>query len=556
MNHALRRTTLALASTALAVAGGLTPAEAAPAHPLGNFTVNYHTGLSLRPDRVDATVIVDRAEISTLQEREVVDADHDGAVSAAESRAYSHDSCPALGRRLRTTAGGKALVWEAVSAGLTYEPGQAGLKTSRLTCTFTAPTDLSRPADVDIHTSYDSRRIGWREMTVTGHGLRIGGTDLPSVSPTDELRHYPRDPAASPLNQRAAHLRTTPGGNDTASVGTTVTTGAGWFDRILAKTSSVFDSLVGSRQLTVPIGLLALLLALILGASHAVLPGHGKTIMASYLAGRRGTRRDAVTVGATVTLTHTAGVLVLGLALPAATDLAGEAVLTWLGAASGLIVTSIGLWLLASALRNRPRNHHHHHGPDHSHHHGHGHDGHPRHEHGLGEPLPRTPTPQQDVGVGVATLVRATETPSATPSHHPHEHGHHHGHDHGHHHHALDHHAAGRTGRSGLIGMGIAGGLVPSPSALVVLLGAVALGRTAFGVLLVIAYGLGMAGTLTAVGLLLVRLQEHLETRMRAVSESRRRALRRLSRLAPVATALLVVLVGAGLTVRALAMTT
>ncbi|MFD7679425.1 sulfite exporter TauE/SafE family protein [Streptomyces sp. NPDC060187] len=568
MTHTLRRAALTAALVALASAGGLPSASAAPAHPLGNFTVNYHTGLGLRPDRLDAEVVVDRAEISTLQERAEVDADHDGAVSPGERRSYAEASCTSLGRQLHTSVAGTPVRWGRVSAGMTYEPGEAGLRTSRLTCAFTAAADLSRPTDVDVRTAYDSRRIGWREMTVRGHGVRATGTGLPAVSPTDELRHYPRDPAAAPLDQRTARMHTTPGESTAAGPGRTVLPGTGWFGRALGATSSVFDSLVGSRELTVPVGLLALLLAFVLGASHAVLPGHGKTIMASYLAGRRGSRRDAVTVGATVTLTHTAGVLVLGLALPAATHLAGETVLNVLGGASGLIVTGIGLWLLTSALRDKPRHgHHHHHGAAHGHHHhgdatgghhhghshshshshdGHGHDGHGSpgddhdHDHGrpsptdgLGTRLPRIPRRRvpRPAGTGVATLVEPAATPSSGTAHHT--------------------AAARRTGRGGLIGMGIAGGLVPSPSALVVLLGAVALGRTAFGVLLVFAYGLGMAATLTLVGLLLVRLRERLESRLKSPSGSRHRAVRALARLGPTATALLVVIVGFGLTLRA-----
>ncbi|MEU8789952.1 sulfite exporter TauE/SafE family protein [Streptomyces sp. NPDC048643] len=557
MTHTVRRAALTAAFVALAGAVGLPSAGAAPAHPLGNFTVNYHTGLSLRPDRLDAEVVVDRAEISTLQERAEVDADHDGTVSPGERRTYAGASCASLGRQLHTSVAGTPVLWSTVSAGMTYEPGQAGLRTSRLTCAFTAAADLSRPTDVDVRTAYDTQRIGWREMTVQGHGVRTTGTGLPAVSPTDELRHYPRDPAAGPLDQRTARMHTTPGAGPAAAPGRTVLPGTGWLSRALGATSAVFDSLVGSRELTVPIGLLALLLAFVLGASHAVLPGHGKTIMASYLAGRRGTRRDAITVGATVTLTHTAGVLVLGLALPAATHLAGETVLNMLGAASGLIVTGIGLWLLTSALRDKPpHGHHHHHGAAHGHHHHgdansghhpgrsrHGHDGHESdgHDHGATghTPSPGTQLPQipqrrapQPTGAGVATLVEPADSPSTDTAHHstapPH-----------------------RTGRGGLIGMGIAGGLVPSPSALVVLLGAVALGRTAFGVLLVFAYGLGMAATLTLVGLLLVRLRERLESRMKSPSESRHRAVRALTRLGPTATALLVVIVGLGLTLRA-----
>lgn len=99
--------------------------------------------------------------------------------------------------------------------------------------------------------------------------------------------------------------------------------------------------------------------------------------------------------------------------------------------------------------------------------------------------------------------------------------------------------------------MGIAGGLVPSPSALVVLLGAVALGRTAFGILLVLAYGLGMAATLALAGMLLL----HVKHRIKKAGDRPR--LRWLvgtaSRIGPVATSALVVVVGLGLAVRALA---
>lgn len=93
--------------------------------------------------------------------------------------------------------------------------------------------------------------------------------------------------------------------------------------------------------------------------------------------------------------------------------------------------------------------------------------------------------------------------------------------------------------------MGAANGLVPSPSALVVLLGAMALGRTWFGVLLVLGYGIGMAGTLTAVGLLLVKARERVERILDG------RATRLLSHYAPVGTAATVIVVGAWLTLQA-----
>ncbi|MGW4698645.1 hypothetical protein ACWEO1_40490 [Kitasatospora cineracea] len=127
--------------------------------------------------------------------------------------------------------------------------------------------------------------------------------------------------------------------------------------------------------------------------------------------------------------------------------------------------------------------------------------------------------------------------------HHGH-HGHRHGLFGGHHRHDPD-----PTSRRNLIGLGIAGGLVPSPSALVVLLGAVALGRTLFGAALVVAYGVGMAATLTAVGLLLVRVGD----RLAAVQDGPIAG--RLHRIAPYSaliTASLILIVGLGLVVRSL----
>jgi ABC-type nickel/cobalt efflux system permease component RcnA len=203
--------------------------------------------------------------------------------------------------------------------------------------------------------------------------------------------------------------------------------------------------------------------------------------MAVYLTSRAGRARDALGVAATVTLTHTGGVLVLGLLLTTATSLAGEQLLAWLGVVSGLTVAIVGLGMLRAA---RPHKHGSH---DHV-----GHDGHPEH-------------------------------------HHDHSHG--------------------RPGRLSIVGMGIAGGLVPSPSALVVLLAAIGLGRTGFGVLLVVAYGFGMAAMLTAAGFALVVVRRRWAGRFGRAS----RRWVRLARFMPVGTALLVLLVGVALAGRSLA---
>ncbi|MFJ6797100.1 sulfite exporter TauE/SafE family protein [Streptomyces sp. NPDC091268] len=521
----------------------LTAAAPAAAHPLGNFTVNYATSLTLRPQAVEAEVVVDRAEIAAAQERPLIDQDHDGSLSADEQSLYAAGACTTLAGQLAVDVSGVSLRWNRAPGRLTFHTGEAGLKTSRLTCRLTADAPLTSPAGVHVVTHYDSRRIGWHEVTARGDGLTLIDSTVPAASPTDQLRHYPQDPLTDPLDQRSADIRTAPGhGSATARIVPPQMPGAGPVTAALNKVSTLFDALVGSRELTVPVGLLALLLAVILGASHAAMPGHGKTIMAAYLAGRRGTPRDAVTVGATVTLTHTAGVLALGLALPLATHLAGETVLSWLGLASGLLVTAIGIQLLHSALRGRPLQHGHGHSHGHHHHgdHGHGH----HHDHGRGgdhthePPAGHLPSSRRapDSAASDGTTVVLTKTATALP------HDHHHG--------ETDHHthAPARRRRWSLIGVGIAGGLVPSPSALVVLLGAVALGRTAFGILLVIGYGLGMATTLTLAGLLLVRLRDRITARTTERASAR---LQKLGRLGPAATSALVLLVGLGLTARA-----
>jgi nickel/cobalt transporter (NicO) family protein len=483
---------VALGAIGIALALPARPASAQPAHPLGNFTVNQAIRLDLSRDRITATALVDLAELPTLQERGAVDANGDGEVSAAESAAYNARVCSATASAVALGVDAHRVRWSVRPAGFEYRPGSAGLRTSRISCAFRAAADLRRPATVDLVNGYQADRIGWREITAVGHGVHIVNSPVPARSVSDSLRSYPADLLGSPLDQRSVRLQVKPGDGPSAGAAVHVNRGDP-VNRWVASADRALEHLVGGR-LTPLAGALAVLLALVLGAAHAALPGHGKTVMAAYIAGRRGRPRDAVTVGAIVTLTHTGGVLVLGLLLTATASLAGEVVLSWLGIASGVLVAVVGVAMLAGALRRRIPVHDDHHG------HAHGHD-HGRH------------------------------------------HGHAHGHDHDHHGHPHPQ-PSGRARRLSLVGMGIAGGLVPSPSALIVLLGAVGLGRTAFGVLLVVAYGAGMAAVLTAAGLVLVRVRDRWASRSR-------RPLARLTALAPAGTAALVLCVGLGLAGRA-----
>jgi nickel/cobalt transporter (NicO) family protein len=463
------------------------PAQSASAHPLGNFSVNQAVALDLYPNRVGVAAVVDLAELPTLQER--------AAVAAEGSAGYNSRVCAALADNLAVRVDGQRLRWTVRPTGFEYRPGSAGLRTTRITCALSAGADLSAKSTVEVANSYRADRIGWRELTATGHGVHPVDPAVPARSVSDGLRSYPTDLLGSPLDQRSARLSIEPG-DGPAALGPPARANRGDpVSRLIAGADRVLERLVGGH-LTPLVGMLAVVLALGLGAGHAALPGHGKTVMAAYIAGRQGRPRDALVVGATVTLTHTGGVLVIGLLLTTTAGLAGEVVLGWLGIASGILVAAVGGAMLTAVVRRRSPGHHHH-----------GHDHHDHHDH-----------------------------------HHQDDRDHDHHEDHAHHHHHP--HSAGPGRRLGLIGMGVAGGLVPSPSALVVLLGAIGLGHTAFGVLLVVAYGVGMAGTLTAAGLLLIRLRDRWAARPR-------RVLPKLARLVPAGSAALVLCLGLGLAGRA-----
>ncbi|WP_176185202.1 high frequency lysogenization protein HflD [Kitasatospora sp. NA04385] len=539
----------ALALTALA-------APAAQAHPLGNFSVNHYLGLTVGGDGVEALAVTDLAEIPTLQEQGAVDTDHDGTADAAERAAHAARRCDDTARRTRLTADGAPLRWTVASASFAYQDGAAGLRTSRLECRLRADRQLARDgADFHVETGADPARVGWNEITARGDGAVLDRSDVPAASVSRELRDYPRDLLDAPAGVTAATFRARPGTGPGAAPladAPTAGTAGGW----LAPLDTRLAALGTAHHLTLPLGLLAVLLSVVLGAGHALLPGHGKTVMAAYLAGKRGRPRDALTVGATVTLTHTTGVLVTGLLLTTFSALAGDRLLARLGTVSGALVLLVGTLLLRDALRSRRTRR----APA---------------ADGAGQHAP-DPHPVL-VGAAAGTAAHPGSGQGHGHSHHdddPHEHhdhdhghdhdhdhghGHGHGHEHGHRHGLFGHHhthAHARTHapdrgaeRRRLIGLGIAGGLVPSPSALVVLLGAVALGRTLFGAALVLAYGLGMAATLTGAGLLLVGLGRRVEPLAAHPVLARLRGLAPYSALL---TALLVLAVGAGMVLRSL----
>jgi nickel/cobalt exporter len=638
-------------SLLVAVIGILATPSAASAHPLGNFTTNQYAGLRVTADGVDADYVLDLAELPAYQAaHEEIDADGDGILSSAEKDAYSARTCQAVAASTALTVDGRAVALAATPVALTFPPGAGGLTTQRLQCILHGSGRPTSGTSIDFRLGYLESRIGWREITAVGDRFTLTRTSVPAVSSSARLTAYPKN--APTLDVRSAALTVRPGGPAAAPFAgeqAFLEPQARGVDRFTAW----FTDLVGHPSLTWGVGLLAVLAALVLGGAHAVAPGHGKTIMAAYLVGARGRLSHALTVAATVAVTHTAGVLVLGVLLATSLQLAPVDLYAWLRLASGLLVALVGAQLLRRAMigaRARKAAAHNH-SPLSAHAEPRAlvHTGQvtvPAHDHPHGAAIGGGPVEHAHIGMapahdGVAVGHvygefagdlehghahsgvagdHARGGMAVGPSHdhvhagvavdHEHSHAHDHGsvsvdHEHGHAHdhasdgdgvgvgvgvghthdhphggvaidHSHDHahadsavgpahdhphaEAGGAHSHGGgrphvhyvpaadepfrmrtLLAMGFAGGLSPSPSAVVVLLGAAALGRAWYGVVLVLAYGIGLAAVLTGIGLALARWGE----RLRAVGSGR--FARLLTHRMPTVTAAAILAVGLGM---------
>ena len=266
--------------------------------------------------------------------------------------------------------------------------------------------------------------------------------------------------------------------------------------------TQALEDLLGRQALGLGVVVGALALAFFLGAVHALEPGHGKTVVAAYLIGRKGTVANAVFLGGVVTLTHTFSVLVLGvLVLGASHYVVPEQIYPWLEAFSGLLIAGVGVWLL---LRGTGHSHGHDHGHSHGHEHGHGHAHVHDDDQGHDDDPDHGHSHDHDDDHGHA---HDHDHSHADDDDHGHDHGHADDDDHGHDHsHSPD--GSGQEGRvtlGALWALGVTGGIVPCPGALVILLLAVALHRIAFGLVLLVAFSLGLAAVLIALGILLVK---------------------------------------------------
>jgi nickel/cobalt transporter (NicO) family protein len=492
------------------------------AHPLGNFTINHYAGLAVTPASIAIDFVLDMAEIPAFQEISSFDANGNGTPDASEAKAYHAQKCASIQPDLRLSLNNKALDLTLDSSSVEFPAGAGGLSTLRLTCAFSAmvPNAEAMQSLSFADNSY-AERIGWREIVVTAEGVQLSG-DFASTSISNRLTSYPQDLLSSPLDQRQIAI-----GVGTASVASqkSSVTSTQPIPSIVGSRSDRFTELITMQNLTPTAILFALLISFVWGAMHAMTPGHGKTIVGAYLVGSRGTVKHALYLGLTTTITHTLGVFAFGLlTLLAARYIVPEKLFPWITLLSGLFVVGIGLNLFVGRFKSA----------------------------GFGAWLDRFRTSRSSLEPVYSPSSGGIHIESASHTHNheyilpaSHEHSHeHHGHTHSHGDHSHTHTPPENVSLRSLLALGVSGGLLPCPSALVVLLGAIALNKIGFGLSLVLAFSLGLAGALTVIGMMFIyagKLFNRFPSSGKVIN------------ILPVLSALFVSAIGMGIMVKALA---
>ncbi|MGH2686567.1 MAG: hypothetical protein ACRDJP_13970 [Actinomycetota bacterium] len=403
----------ALLGTAIAFGFVLLTASPAAAHPLGNFTTNAGAVITITPGVLRIDYALDIAEIPTFQLTDEIDVDGAGGMDEVELATWAARRAVLLGRDLNAVANGEPVPLELASSAAALAPGEGGLSVLRLDARFEGP--IPARGGIRFADRNELGAAGWREVAATGvEGMAVTASTVPTSSGSDHLRDYPEDLLSSPPDVRLAELTFAPG---TQAGGPPPTGGGG--ER--APGASPLGTFVARSSLSPGIVALALLVALGVGAMHALAPGHGKTITAAYLAGSGARVPHAIRIGLAVAGMHTASVVALALVLVGARSaFPAERLYPWLSASAGAAAIALGLGLVVQRIRDR----------------------------------------------------RA------------HDHGHRHTH----------------PSRPRMAALALAGGLLPSPTAVLVLLGAFTVGRAGFGLALVAAFGLGLAASLVVVG--------------------------------------------------------
>ena len=480
------------------------------AHPMGNFSINHYAAIKLTRTDIEIRYLIDMAEIPTFQEMQQTGMPANPG--DASVNAYLVREQEAMRRGLWVEMDGRVVRLRSISREVIFPPGAGGLPTMKMGFIYRAAIgeDRFRAVRVQYRDNNFPDRTGWKEIIAfASEGIRITRSSVPAKDRSLALTNYPTDTLNSPPQDLEAQIDFAllpPAQRRLAAVSTPVAPppvtppppqparAAALAPNSQGTPRNAFTELVNKHEWGFWFLFTAALIAAGLGAFHALEPGHGKTIVAAYLVGSQGTALHACLLGLIVTASHTAGVYLLGaITLYASRYIVPERLYPWLGAFSGATIAALGIYLFLQRWRGKHNRHGHTHGHHHHHHHG-----------------------------------------------HSHAHDHDHDHDHAHHH----HHAPEKVSNRQLLALGITGGIVPCPAALVVLLSAVALHRIAFGLFLILAFSIGLAAVLIAIGLLMVYARRFMS---RLSGEGRF-----ITRWLPITSAVCITLLGCAITLRSL----
>lgn len=472
----------------------------ADANPMGNFSVNHYSRITVGPEQVEIVYALDLAEIPTSELLQ-------GWTLTAASPRKSLEQKAAQqmrewARKLAVQSNGKTVHPVYESSELAVSDGAGNMPVMRITAKLRV-TGVSGKLDYEDGNYPD--RAGWKEVVATaGKGAKLGKSSAGTEDRSYGLRVYPQDATVSSPQVLKASVQWTSevpakvaaAKVDPAEVAKPTPVAAAVPAAPQASETVVrgdfLSELLSRKKISLSMILIGLAVAFGLGAMHAFSPGHGKTMVAAYLVGSRGSFKHAAFLGVMVTVTHTISVFALGfVTLFLSRYILPEQLYPVLGAISGITIAWIGGTLFFRRIRKLRPQHHHHHGHSQDQHH---HD-----------------------------------------DDHSHSHDHEHDHDHGPNGHS--HVPEGEVTMGSLIALGASGGLVPCPSGLVLLLSAIAIGRVGLGILLLVGFSAGLAAVLTAIGLLVVYAKSWLPDAEAAAASP-------AFRYIPVASAAVVVVLG------------
>jgi nickel/cobalt exporter len=501
----------------------LLSAGTASAHPMGNFSVNHYAKIKVRQGSVEILYLIDMAEIPTFQQTH----EFDFATKANDpgvSR-YVDQQARLLKAGITLESDGRSVELDTVSRRATFTDGAGGLPTMKLTYVFRGHLPSSGAHRLSYIDNNFAGRAGWKEVVVQGDGVPILDSSAPLTDRSHELTSYSSDVLNSPPQQlsavigynavlsepklsaspeaqgaasnqvlthamNSAHRAVRPQEQRRPSSAITASAtaspdrnGAPSIPRSVESPTSAsplpvskvqntprsrFTELISTQgRMSLWVLFCAALIAVGLGAMHALEPGHGKTIVAAYLVGSRGTARHAVLLGFVVTAAHTAGVYLLGaVTLYASRYIVPEQLYPWLGAISGLSVAGLGIFIFLRHWTGETGEHSHTPGQQHSH-------------------------------WFLSMFKQSTDAKSAERA-------------------DRSQPAARALSLRELCMLGITGGIVPCPAALVVLLSAFSLHRIGFGLFLITAFSFGLAAVLVIVGLTMVYAKRVISSRVRA----------------------------------------